>query len=206
MNYLYKKYIESIIYDKNILNKPIKIKPLFLENLKTYIDTYNETMDKTIKIRIYNLLSCLRENEEYDKNLINEIIIKLNKNDNSKILSFYYDQATIRAHDSEQTSIDEKMERLQYMHEGICKSISYDYEVIEVLSLPPTQFEEILPKYISDGWFLCSIKGIYAENSGFFDNKEVITNLTKVIEANEKTKHTSIKNLNKQIKVKILKR
>ena len=138
---------------------------------------------------------------------MNRIIKKLNSFYYNKTLEFYYNQATHRAHDGSTTSYEHKMERIYELHDTICASISYDYEIIKDLILPPKSFDLIYSKYISNGWFLCSVKGIYAENKDYFKNPNVLRNLSKIILANEKIKIKKELNQScKEIKTKILKR
>ena len=214
MDYYYKKYVESIIYDVDIFSKIKKIYKLdekFLEQLEKYITQYESTIDVILKKRILDIIFYLRSDLEYNKDesankYINRIITKLNNFYYQNTLDFYYHQAVVRAHDTSKTTHNEKMERIFELHDAICMSISYDYEIMKDLSLPTKSFDLIYSKYISNGWFLCSVKGIYAENKDFFTNPNVISNLKKIILANDEIKlKNNLYQSSKDIKILILK-
>lgn len=216
--YFNKKYVESIIYDTKLteklkmgtLKKQLDMK--FLMYLNNYLEQHKTCIDETTKNRLYDLIRYMRFNgqkheKEYDM-LLNDAIIRINQTTQDGILGFYYNQANARAHDSRSVKQSEKMDKLPELYEQICYSISYDFQVLDDLCKTPEEYEKIIKKYLADGWFLCSIKGIYHENAQIFDNEQIIENLAHVIRANEKLlkRKSVLKEGNNEIKRKILER
>lgn len=219
--YYNNKFVESIIYDAELEEK-IKSGKIcdeldlnFLINLNNYLNLNKRYhfIDDELKIKLLNLIQYIRFNlnhnniPEYTK-IINEIITKLNQIEQYNTIGFYYNEANARAQDSNQVSYNEKIEKLFYMKKEILHSISYDFRVLCDLTKSREEYNKIFSKYIGDGWFMCSIKGIYNENEQIFDNPLIRSNLECVINANEKIllKNKNLKNCNNEIKQKILKR
>lgn len=190
------KFIESIVFSHDIESKlqAIVLDIRFLICLEKYLDT-NQTenyIDSTIKEKIYKIVKYIRfdlksrKMTEQENELLNLIIKKTNRVKEGNILGFYYNQANVRAHDAKTISADTKMTMLLDMLELIKESISYDYEILSDLNKSPEEKTRIVEKYKGNGWFLCSVKGMYAECSEIFDKKEIKENLKSVIDANEK--------------------
>lgn len=216
--YFNNKYVESIIFDPKLkeklnagtLNKHLNMK--FLMYLNNYLEQHKTCIDETIKNGLYDIIRYMRFNgqgneKEYDI-LLNDAIIRINQTTQDGILGFYYNQANARAHNSRNVKYSEKMDKLLELYEQICYSISYDFQVLYDLCKTPEEYEKIIKKYLADGWFICSIKGIYHENSQIFDNPKIIENLTQVIKANEKMLKGKprLQEGNDEIKRKILER
>jgi hypothetical protein len=215
--YIEKKYVESIVYDKELLEKvkckEILINEELLEKLKRYLEIKknNQTIDSKIQTRIYEVINYIRfdmgkyKNSEFNE-LINGTIILLNECEDTRFLEYLYNQANARANDSIKTSISEKMDRLHGLYDDLCKSIKYDYQVLCDIYKEPGEYDRVIQKYINNGWFLNSIKGIYYENPNVF-NDTVKENLENTIIENEKIIPEESKMIGiQEIRSKILRR
>ena len=219
--YYNKKFVESIIYDpklkekleKRVLDNLLNIE--FLIHLNSYLDLdeNQQCIDDTLKNKIYELVRYIRFNLEKNKEvlhniILNQIIKKLNHMHQNNFLGFYYKQANARAHDSEKMSFEKKVEKLFELYEDICKSISYDFQVLCDLYKTPEEYKKIFPKYVADGWFISSIKGIYYKKKKIFRDPYVLENLTRVVTQNETITNLkqTFQESNYDIKRKILKR
>lgn len=216
------KFIESILFSQDMKEKlnDIVLDIRFLICLDKYLDSkltgkYVGTyIDNNIKEKIYYIVKQIRNNINNNKQtpeeieLLNTIITKTNKMKQGDILDYYYNQAIKRAHDTEKTSHDYKMTRILDMFEAIRESISYDYEVLSDLYKAKEQ-SGIIEKYKGNGWFLSSVKGMYAECSEMFDEKPIKENLKSVVDENEKVLTKERQNLrysNSEIRRQILER
>lgn len=217
--YFYKKYVESIIFDPKFneklragkLDKQLNIK--FLMYLNNYLELNRNHIDETIKNKLYEIIRYIRfnknQNNEDEYNiLLNNVIAKINQASQEDILGFYYNQANARAHDSRSVRQSDKMDSLLGLYEQICYSISYDFQVLCDLCKTPEEYEKVIKKYLADGWFISSVKGIYHENAKIFNDPKIIENLTQVIIANEKIlkSKSTLQEGNNDIKEKILRR
>ena len=215
--YYNNKYVESIIYDVDIekkISKKISIDPQFLLYLNQYInlDKKLHFIDSDLKTRIFKIVQYMRYDlgchgiPEYTS-LINEIIIKLNSVNLPYAIWFYYDQANIRAYDSHCLSNGQKLDNLYEIRKLIDKSISYDFEVLNALYMEQSSFEREKSKYVSNGWFLNSINGMFSEYCEMFQDECVFRNLDGVVSENERVlKSKTLLLCNQQLKRKILKR
>ncbi len=210
------KYIESIMFSSDIEEK---LETTILDiNFLIYLERYlnlnksEHFMDEQMKERIYYIIKRIRESlkdrklTEKETELINTIIRKTNATQRENALNFYCTQAINRSHNMDKTSINEIWDNFLYMLDEIRESISYDYEVLCYLN-KATEDTTIIEKYKGDPWFLCSIKGMYAECSEIFENGEIKENLKQVLDENEKvfTKQM-LKNSNSEIRKKIIER
>ena len=219
MNQVYfnNKYVESFIFDPDIqkrLTSGVLISPDFLIYLNSYLNLNDQELfiDDVLRNRILSIINYMRFSlnlyrDSYYSFIINEIICKLNNIDFDYSLLFYFDQANIRALDSMITRHDDKIERFFYMRDDIDKSICFDFEVLQALHKDCSEFSKLLPTYVKNAWFLCSIKGMYAEYSQMFDEDLVRTNLEQLLNANDKVlKKSLLLDCNQAIRSKILKR
>lgn len=214
--YYNNKFIESIIYDENLEqkleNKKLddKLNRNFLVNFNYYLDLNqkNHFLDKQIKEKIYDLINYIRFYIPQTKEtieLINEIIRKTNRIENMMSLQFYYNEANKRFYSYTNIDFDEKMQQVFNLIDKINKSISYDYQVLCDITKRPEEYKKIFTKYISDVWFLCSIKAMYVEKKIIFDDILVRENIEKVLSQNEQTiGEKELIERGNEIKIKIL--
>jgi len=216
--YYNNKFIESLIYDTNLEQKlknnklDDKLNRDFLINLTYYLDLNQQYhfLDKQTKEKIYELINYIRFYIPQTKEtieIINEIIRKTNRIQNMMSLQFYYNEANKRIYSGTNIKLDERIQQIFYIIDKIKKSISYDYQVLCDITKSSEEYKKIFTKYISDVWFLCSIKAIYAEKRIIFEDVLVRDNIEKVIMQNEKSivQKELIDQCN-EIKIKILKR
>lgn len=189
--YLENKFVESIIYNSEILEQKDlkeKLDINFLKYLNQYlrINKKTQTIDENIKNRLYKIIRYIRfnmgqnSNEEYN-NEINKAIVMINQITPEKCLNFYYNQMNARAHNSKNISHDEKIEAAlnPSMYDNLCYSICYDYKVLCDLMKKPSEYEKEMVKYVGNeyGWFLCSIKGMNYENPKLFEDENIRNNV-----------------------------
>lgn len=214
--YYNNKFIESIIYDEDIEKKlegkklDNKLNKKFLISFNDYLDMNQKYhfLDKQIKEKIYGLINYIRFHIPQTKEtieIINEIIRKTNRIENMMSLQFYYNEANKRFYSGTNINFDEKMQQVFNLIDKINKSISYDYQVLCDITKRPEEYKKVFTKYISDIWFLCSVKAIYKEKNIIFDDILVRENIEKVIEQNEQTiGEKELIEQGKVIKLKIL--
>lgn len=160
MNEIYKElFFNNIIFDMtNIKEKIQKYKSVimtyeFIESFELYINEDKKVpfIDYNISNNIYILLNYIRDNidetmnKEYIYDIVNNIIIYLNRKSKKDTSNYYFNQAVLRNIDPCFIYGDAKEYSNNYRN-MIYKTISQDFDILIDLSKEPEKFKTIFER------------------------------------------------------------